>query len=43
MESQQALLRQTIDRNAEMIAEADRLISACRSPRGKEADRDRDG
>ena len=33
METQQALLRQTIDLNSELIAQADRLIFASRSRR----------
>jgi len=40
MESQQAHLPQTTDLNTEMIAEANRLISASRPPRGEEAGAD---
>ena len=40
-DEQQALLRHTIDLNTEMIAQANRLISASRSTRGETADNDR--
>lgn len=43
MESQQALLRQTIDLNTEMTAEANRLISASRPPRDGEVGASREG
>lgn len=35
VETQQALLRHTIDLNSELIAQADRLISASRSSRSE--------
>ena len=38
METQQAFLRHTIDLNSELIAQADRLITASRGPRAVEAD-----
>jgi hypothetical protein len=36
-ETQQAFLRHTIDLNTELIAQADRLISASRAPRAETA------
>ena len=38
METQQAFLRHTIDLNSELIAQADRLITASRGQRTTEAD-----
>ena len=38
METQQALLRHTIDLNTELIAQAERLISASRPAREEAAD-----
>jgi len=40
-ETQQALLRHTIDLNTELIAQADRLISASRGPHATAAEPER--